>query len=320
MRRALFVVLVAIPGLAAAQSSAPGVGTIDRLPGLMNLAQCAGTTEAPNRVPRLDDEANLRLTWQVKLDASMNGQFTPTTGTFKVYASTTAFQASNSTAPWSCRANSSGAAFNPAQIGLTAGYEAPAQTMSTAREISFRSIATALSLTCAPADTTTPINLCVEWLPDGTTAKGWAVGTINYDPTVPDASSFSTLTPGDGKLRVEGCSEGDDATSFIARAVNGTEVRWSSQASSCNGLVVTGLTNEQPYDVTVFGMNAANNPSAPSAPVQGTPIPTDDFWDEYHEQPGAREQGGCNTSAGAAGILAALSLIAAAAAARRRKS
>lgn len=316
MRRALLFVLAAAPSFAVAQSSAPAVGTIDRLPAVMNLAQCAGTTADPNRVPRLDDEANLSLTWNVKLIPDK--AFTPTTGVFKVYASRTQFQAANKDSPWSCHQDVNGASISPTVIGPQAGYEAPAQVMGTARTIPFRDIATAAQVapTCEPGTSTTPVYLCVEWLPTtGGDPSGWATGTINYDPTVPAAPTGVTLAAGDGRLTVTSCTEGQNNTAFIARAVGGAQPQWSEQGSSCKGLEIKGLTNGQVYDVSVFAMNAANNPSAASPVAQGTPIPTSDFWDHYD----GAEQGGCNTGAGTAGLFAAISLIAAAAAARRRK-
>ena len=50
--------------------------------------------------------------------------------------------------------------------------------------------------------------------------------------------------------------------------------------------------------------------------VSTTPIPTNDYWDEYKGD-GGQEKGGCNTGGTAAGLAGALSLLAAL---RRRKS
>jgi hypothetical protein len=86
-------------------------------------------------------------------------------------------------------------------------------------------------------------------------------------------------------------------------------VSYSSETTGSSGIKVSGLTNNQDYDVEVFGFNAANNPSPASAIVTGTPEPTSDFWTLYRAD-GGKESGGCNTAAGAVGLLGALSLLA----------
>jgi uncharacterized protein (TIGR03382 family) len=92
-------------------------------------------------------------------------------------------------------------------------------------------------------------------------------------------------------------------------------VKYSPTASSCSDVTITGLTNGQPYDVVVYGIDANNNPGPASSAKTGTPVLTIDFWGSYQAD-GGREQGGCSTAGGAAGILGGLlSLLAL----RRRK-
>ena len=210
MRRALIALIAAVPLFAVAQSSTPALGTIDRLPLVMNLAQCSGAAGTSNRVPRISDTTNLDLTWQVKLDASLTSFSAPTGSKFFVFASTDTFQASNSTGPFSCHLNSAGNDINEKGIGLALGYDAPTQTMGQPKNIAFQDIATALALSCNPASAATTINLCVEWLPTGvgSTAMGWATGSISFDPTVPEPPTGFTVAPGDGVLRFANCSAG----------------------------------------------------------------------------------------------------------------
>jgi hypothetical protein len=111
------------------------------------------------------------------------------------------------------------------------------------------------------------------------------------------------------------CTPGSSDSTFEAKASNGAETHFSDQESSCSDLRIGGLTNGVTYQVVAYGMNSANNPSPASAAADGTPVPTDDFWNHYKKD-GGREQGGCSTGAGALGLLGALSLLAL----RRRKS
>lgn len=316
MRRALIAFLAAAPVYAAAQSSTPALGTIDTDPDAMNIAQCNGTVDDDNRIPPLDDEANLSLTWQVKLDSSQTTF--PTTGRFKVWASLEPFLASNGTAPWSCDRDSGNSEIVRKQIGESDGYEAPSQTMGVPEEIAFDTIpGNEITLDCN-SNTTGTIYLCVEWMPDGIngTPKGWAAGNIGFDTKVPGMPTITSLSAGDRKLHIEGCTEGTNNQDFIASAANGTEVHWSGVVDSCRDITIGGLTNRQPYDVTLYALSSAGNPSAPSVAVSGTPILTDDFWQHYDGQ----DSGGCATGAGAAGLLGALALLALTTAVRRRKS
>ena len=71
--------------------------------------------------------------------------------------------------------------------------------------------------------------------------------------------------------------------------------------------------------MVVYGISSVNNPGPGSTALSGvstTPIPTNDYWDEYKGD-GGQEKGGCNTGGTAAGLAGALSLLAAL---RRRKS
>jgi hypothetical protein len=321
MRRALIALIAAVPVFAAAQALPPPVGTIDHLPVTMNIAQCSGAAGGSNRVPQISDTTDLSLTWQVKLDPSIT-TFSPGTGSaFVVWASTSTFQASNTTGPFSCHLNAANNDITAAKIGPDVGYAASTQATMSAVQIALQSIATAAGVNCATAET---INLCVEWLPTGvgSTAMGWATGSINFDTTVPGPPTGFTVAPGEGKLLLANCAAGANTASYIASATDGTNTFWSNEGG-CSQLQIGGLTNGTQYTVVLYGLSTAHNPSAASAPVQGPetiPIHTVDFWDHYAGTPGATETGGCHTATGGAGLLGALSLLAALAVARRRKS
>ncbi len=308
MRRALILVLLGTPTFALA-------GTITASSSTINIAQCEGARES---VLALDDDMDVDLSWTVTTVEN------PPAGTalFRLYASRQEPGAGQGERI-SCTQDADGDALTAGTFAQV-GEDIPTVSLTEAGESFERAeIAAATGLDCS-GDSQQTVYLCVQYVVDGA-ARGWATATMQLDTRRPDPPSDVTVAPGDRSLRVTGCTKPGDAARVKGIATGGGRTHRSNEADSCSSLRFTGLTNGTTYDVTVYGINTANNPSDPgsepvSDPEDTTPIPTDDFWDEYEGEPGAQEQGGCNTGAGAAGILGALSLIAAAAAARRRKS
>lgn len=300
MRRALLA-LLALPASALAQTITADVTTI-------NLAQCNGAT---NEIRGSDDPLTVGLTWTVDVGT---GTFA-SGGKFQLWAANrTPGTSQDGVTPCADPAvPGTGYLANKVVGGLV---DAPNQSTSIKQFFSLREIATAAGYGCTPGASTT-VYLCIQWLSSGSTVSGWASGaSLSLDLTSP-ANAPSNVDPkgGDGVLHVS-CSGNDpDSTSFRAKATLGGGIpHWSDQGSSCSGLTISGLTNGETYSVVVYGLNDANNPSPPSSPVSGFPVPTDDFYDHYRND-GGREKGGCSTAGGAAGLLSVLGLLAV----RRRK-
>ncbi len=309
MRRALLLILLGTPTFALA-------GTITASSSTINIAQCSGTEED---VLDLTDDMDVDLSWTVTAENGFQSD-----SVFRLYASRQKPAAGEDDAI-SCTEAVDGTPLPEEEFGQV-GEDITATSLSSGGNQGFdwAHVVAATRLGCTTSDAAPrTIYLCVQYLV-GDEAQGWATTTVRLDTRRPGAPTNVTVSPGDRSLRIN-CTGASSTTSFRATAtpVGGGAVRRSNQETSCGSLRFTGLTNDTTYDVTVYGINAANNRSengtaAASGPLT-TPVPTDDFWDEYEGEPGAREQGGCNSGAGAAGILSALSLIAAAAAARRRK-
>lgn len=312
MRRALLVALagLAIPALALGQAA--GAVTIDST--TININQCNGTQNPPRGG---DDELSLGMLWNLTF-ATVNS--TPVTfstgGKYRVWAG----NARQSVDPKDAACEVPSSTVSNFQNGQVAEFDALVNPVTTKQLVSMKDIVTKAGFDCTLGATQT-INLCVQWIEsDGSTIGGWASGTsIRLDTTAPtNAPTNVHVSGGDGKLFVS-CTGNDSAsTSFKAAATPqaGGTTRYSDQDTSCSNLTITGLENNQPYDVVVYGMNDAFNPSPPSTPPQtGTPVPTEDFYNHY-KQDGGRETGGCSTAAGAAGLLSVLALLAV----RRRKS
>jgi hypothetical protein len=311
MRRALLI-LLAVPASALAQTA----GVIVRPTGVttINIAQCKGTNSGQE--PPLSDDMSYDLTWTV---ATTSSSVIADGDLFRLYASSVqpaAGQTVSSTVRSSCTEDTSLntiASDKIAQVG--SDIAATSTTQSTPESFGTAAIASAAGNNCTDT-TSVPVYLCVQWLSSASEVKGYAIATLTLDRTVPGTPTLSSASPGDSVLHLS-CSGGTNATSFKGKATsqaNAAEVHYSGTATSCSDVTISGLTNDQPYDVVVFGIDAANNPSVASNQVTGTPIKTDDFWQHYQGD-GGREQGGCSTAAGAAGILGALSLLAL----RRRK-
>jgi len=314
MRRALIMLLLAAPALAHAQT--PSAGSILFDSQTINLRQCLRTPSGTG-VPPLMNELDVGLTWTVDLDDNVNFQ---AGGRFRLYASPAETKGSDDEGR-SCTQPRTGGQATPTFIREYTGTDANSASMLFAKDVEMNTLAAVVQNACTNTSEDATIYLCVAWIPPNgsdTAERGWATGTIRLDRVAPAPPASFNIEPGDGRLRITGCTgTGAAEDDFIAAATpeGGGTPQYSSRGEDCD-LRITGLTNRANYSVVVYRIDTANNPSAASAAMTGTPVPSDDLWEHYD----GAEEGGCNTGAGAAGILGALSLIAAAAAARRRKS
>jgi hypothetical protein len=308
MRRTLLALLLGLPGVAFGLTE----GEITLTSGAINIAQCAGAHNADLRLSSVED-LTLGFTWQVALGSNTFA----TGGTYEIYAAAHEILAGNgTTVSTDCTVlNDSGAGDPPQRVG-TYSFTADGVSMSTQRDISAQQIAEAAGYggSCAAASANRTIYLCVQWIDSSSGLSGFAKKTATLDLTVPEAPTNLAVTAGDGKLHVS-CSGGSGDSFYQAKAeAAGHTTGFSSVNSSCSDLKISGLANGVGYTVTVYGLDSAYNPSAPSASETGTPVPTDDFWNRYKDA-GGPDSGGCSSAAGAAGLLGALSLLAL----RRRK-
>jgi uncharacterized protein (TIGR03382 family) len=305
MRRVLVMAILSAPAVAAAAVSAgPNqVVEIDNFSAVtgfsyVNAAQCA------------DSQANplVQLEWQIPA-------FT-TGGTYKVVASNTAPSAST-TPPNTCPDTDD----VPTQ-GVRAG-----SVDSTSATLPVQQLAVAGSLivsrsgsVCTGADENKEVFVCVHWDSPTQNKAGVATGRFRIQTAAPSPPTGVSASPADGRLIVRWtASTGSTlADRYFARATpvgGGT----SADSATTNGTTVDigGLTNNTTYDVVVFAVSIGGNASAASAAAQGTPLPSDNFWEFYRNQSGANEQGGC--ASGGAGALALLFVAAGLVLSRRRK-
>jgi hypothetical protein len=186
-------------------------------------------------------------------------------------------------------------------------------------------VANLAGYSCSGSKTT--IFFCVT-LSTATTVTP-VTGTVTLDLQSPPAPVLQSVSPDDSSLHVsaaQGAGSADGGASgsvdtFTITAVNHdapsethTTDKISTTGSTLTGRI-DGLTNGVLYDVTVTAFSRGGNASLPSNPLQGTPVPVNDFFRSYRNA-GGQETGGC--AAGAAGMLALLAVPLALRAWRRR--
>jgi uncharacterized protein (TIGR03382 family) len=288
----------------------------------MNSAQCTGTT---NDVRKTDDLMTVGLTWTTTLvNPSASPAFAGTT--YRLFAGNQAFTTDATKGELCTVTTGDTSTFTSGQVG--GDFLSTQQNITAPRGYNLKEIATASGYGgCGTADSGKTIYLCFQWRDSNGVVGGVATSSVlTTDFIAPQPPTAATTTPGDSVLHLN-CAAGTDDTQFKALAqstdTRDTQPHWSSQVRGCSNLSVSGLTNHVTYDVSIYGLDDANNPSRDSsgnlafASTTGTPIPTHDFWDQYHTD-GGPEQGGCNTGgATAAGLAGALSILVAL---RRRKS
>lgn len=315
MRRNLFGLLAAFaPALALGVTPSSGTivfdGSTDQA--YVNLAQCNGTQNDVRA-----DKLTVDLTWAV---AETDTVKWASGGTYRLYVTNKApdTTASNAT---SC-VGSSDSTFRSQPVGTGADLSVgtDANPMLSAVSVSRKDVAAAHMLanaSTAACGTSLPttIYLCVEWRQSGA-PKLRATGTMTYDVVGPtDAPKLNDVGPGDGQLYPSwDASSGADRYKAFA-VVAGDQPHVSGEITD-RSATIKGLQNGTTYDVYVYALDPAGNPSPKSNVVKKAPEPVNDFWDIYHGA-GGRESGGCST--GADGALALLGAAAALFAARRRK-
>jgi len=175
------------------------------------------------------------------------------------------------------------------------------------------------ALTCDEGSELKPLYVCAHWTDGADAKKGSASGKFIIQVKRPNAPASVTATPGDGALNVSWPAATTDGGAAEARSYRvivklaGFEVGRRDDLTATS-VRISGLLNDEPYDIEVFGLSVAKNPSLTPAVGAGTPKEVADFWDLYTA--GGQEVGGC--AAGAAGPLALLG-VALLAVLRRRK-
>lgn len=319
LRRAALLLSVLVPALVVAQVTGPTAGTLVPTPSALGLASCSAT-----------GTQTVSLTWTTRVVAtagSATTTFTPA-GIYRVFVSNSAPPTTGNIGQ--CPDSNSTTGVVTTKIGND--IVANSQTATTPTALSgFEMVKGAgyispVTQACtADADGKT-VYVCVHWFPVdpntgnqiSTTPQGFASGSITLQLAAPDAPTITSIGVGDSRLTVNfsAAASGAQATSFIATAtaVNNAAEKHDSPSTATSPAIISGLTNDVPYSVTVTAFSSGGNPSPASAPVVGTPRQVDDFFTWYKKQ-GGQEQGGCSTGGGGA-LLAVAGLLAAL---RRRK-
>lgn len=312
MRRALLLFLAAQPALALGQSVTFKTASNASF-SVINKAQCTGSDSSG---AHLSDDSTVDITWTIKAAGG-----TGTGGVYKIYVSPKESQAGKTLTSTStgtdCTKDINDGSVNAVQLVGDLNVNSTTQTET---GVSLQDFAAKVGLNCTDQSTVN-LYVCVQQVSSANVILGYATATLALDRTVPPTPVSVSTSPGDGTLHIScQAGSGDSVPSgggYKAVATNSTlSPGYSNEATSCGDLIIDGLTNGQTYNVVVYRLNEHHNPSAPSVAVNGTPIPTSDYWNEYKDG-GGREAGGCNTAAGAAGLLGALSILVAL---RRRKS
>jgi hypothetical protein len=131
-----------------------------------------------------------------------------------------------------------------------------------------------------------------------TKVKGTAPPTITYDAKAPDAPVIEVLSR-DSALTVKlSASDDSETVNIEARVAGEGEFQvMETVASATSDAKITGLSNNVLYEVRAVAFDAAENESAPSEIVTGTPIRTEGFFSDYRNS-GGRDQGGCTSAPG----------------------
>jgi hypothetical protein len=180
------------------------------------------------------------------------------------------------------------------------------------------SLLNSISIPCS--STTRSMFVCV--FTAGTTTSPAATGSIGLDlVNAPPPEPIAPVGSGDSSLTLSwnlGAGSADpsqagsaDRFRVYARPTGSTDAPRTQDVTgggSRNGRI-SGLTNGVTYDIWVTAITIGGNESQPSTPLQGTPVPVNDFWRLYQND-GGKEQGGCATGAAGLAALAALAPLA----------
>jgi Fibronectin type III domain len=200
--------------------------------------------------------------------------------------------------------------------GQTQVYPTPPDTLTALELFSLAGVTD-----CTAAAATAYV--CVEHWPNGGGASGatpkWkGIGQAKLEVDDPPVPVIVSVAPGDSSLFIswiDGTSTGVTATKYNVTAVGSTGSSTLTFTSKSNQRF-HGLTNGVTYTVTITAVSAGGNESLASAEATGTPQHVSDFWEQYQDVPGRREEGGCG--GGPAGALSLLGVALALRGLRRR--
>lgn len=143
---------------------------------------------------------------------------------------------------------------------------------------------------------------------------------LTYDALAPAAPTLDSVVPNDSALAVRVTAPADAVVVLLyAKEESQPDSAYAEVATfaaSAGQGRITGLTNGVSYSVIAYAEDEAQNRSAASAAVTGTPIDSEGFFGTYQRM-GGSEQGGCSTAGG--GMAASLALLVLGALMRRRQ-
>ncbi len=221
--------------------------------------------------------------------------------------------------------------------GITSPDITPTGTTQSQLSVSIPAIVKAAGYDACSGTSDQPITICVQWYPplagvtpptaDTSNPQGKSSGTITLQFSEPAPPVNVTVAPGNEKLVVGWSAGSGGAVNAYNYSVHvysqecGADLTANPTCTpsfnrvygqvSGNSYSAGGLVNYTKYYVTVIAYSQAGNPSIDSAPaVEGTPLPTTDFWQAYKEA-GGQEKGGCaGGPAGAVGLLGVVAFLA----------
>lgn len=307
MRRALLLAVLAAPALAQAQTVAPGAILFTKNNGqdlirgpFINAAECPDTSGAHL----------IYLSWNTTL---FSGGLPPSSQ-YQVWVSN---KQHPGTSPNPCTTQPNGTDTFAGSVG-----DPIIATFQTQNLVPYNTgdFITALQGSTVKCDVTadTPIYVCVL-ATSGGAAVGYALGTLTLSTSSPGAPGGVTAEPADdGALQIGWSrpTSGVAAYDYVV-TVTGQQVDTTPRIFSdiiALSYLVSGLTNNNVYDIGVVARSQAGNPS-PAATTTAIPVNVQNFWDIYHDAPpngfGGQEKGGCSTAgAGPAALLAVAALLA----------
>jgi fibronectin type III domain protein len=308
MRRAIIIVLAALPAVALAITANVGqvleTTNFDAVNAVsyLNAAQCVGTATTDP----------LNLEWIIQ---PLSGVSFLSTGTYRIFASTLQPPTSGTDAGF-CAETPNTSGTNPVTAGEVGSVPVNAQLQDL--PVSGAKVAAAVGYGCDPTNEGKTIWICSHWENASGTKSGFASGKFLVQVAAPAAPVDVKAGSADSALTVNWSagSGGADVDHYIVTAtpVGSTTPAKSSGDIKATDTRLSGLTIGTEYTVVVVAYSKGGNPSDPSAPATGTPLKVEDYWDWYKLQ-GGTETGGC--ASGSAG-LAALAGVAALLALRRR--
>ncbi len=316
MRRALLLAVLAAPALVSAQTVPSGTIQFSKDNGndlvhgpYISADECASATDL------------IYLSWNTAL---LSGQSWPASAKYQVYVSN---KQHPGTSPSPCTTQpDTGNGTYAGAVGSPVTATAQTQNLVAYNTNLFVSAEANPNLTCSvTADT--PIYVCVQASDANSgTIVGYAVANTNPVLTLstsrPDAPTNVQAVPADdGALRISWTAPASSTSAYdYVLTVTGQTTDTTPHVKSdlvALSYVMSGLTNDVVYDISVVARSRAGNESLTAGTTTGTPVHVANFWDVYHTVYKGREQGGC--SGGAAGPLALLGVAALLAALRRRK-